>query len=170
MKSVLAQLETALPVADLLSLPTDGGLQVEPDFSPEDRETLKRRLDLLDIAAPAGVLVIRRWRGKGLSVRGTLTAEIVQACVVTLEPVEQRLDAEIDVMFFPGADPVDMDSEVDPLPADALEIGALMAEHLALAVDAYPRKSGVEFAEIREEAGTASAFEALRALKDRSAS
>ncbi|MEM8878603.1 MAG: DUF177 domain-containing protein, partial [Pseudomonadota bacterium] len=131
---------------------------------------LKQRFDLLDLTNPTGALIIKRWRGKGLSVRGKLETDVVQACVVTLEPIEQRIEAEIDVMYFPGADPVDMDSDVDPLPDESLAIGDLMAEHLALAVDSYPRKIGAEFAEIRENSGGSSAFDALQVLKDRSMS
>jgi uncharacterized metal-binding protein YceD (DUF177 family) len=166
MKSILAGLETVLPISELMSLPTDGGLMVEPDFQPADCQILKEQLDLLGLDRVEGALTIRRWRGKGLSIRGHLTADIVQACVVTLDPVEQSLRTDVDMMLFPGADPLDMESEIDPLPTTELDIGAIIAEHLALAIDPYPRKKGVEFAEVRDNSAESSPFEALRVLKD----
>ena len=47
-----------------------------------------------------------------------------------------------------------------------IDIGEVAAEFLALALDPYPRKPGVEFAPPEEEAPTGSAFGALARLKD----
>jgi hypothetical protein len=57
----------------------------------------------------------------------------------------------------------------DPIVAGRIDLGALVAEFLALGLDPYPRKPGVEFAEpqgaAHEPVGE-SPFAKLRGLKD----
>ncbi|PWG73430.1 phosphodiesterase, partial [Enterococcus hirae] len=55
---------------------------------------------LLDIASLAAELDINRSRdGNVIFVTGRLTAEVTQECVVTLDPVENRVEDMIDERF-----------------------------------------------------------------------
>ena len=79
------------------------------------------------------------------------SADVVQSCVATLEPVAAHLTETFEQVFAPaamiesfGAEQVAVDVEAadppEPLPDDAIDVGALLAEQLALALDPYPRR------------------------------
>ena len=79
-----------------------------------------------------------------------LGATVVQPCVVTLEPVVTRIEEPLERQYVsdyqdPEGAEVEMpeDDTTEPLPA-AIDLAALAAEALALAVPAYPRADGAE--------------------------
>jgi len=90
-----------------------------------------------------------------VQVKGTLTAEVVQTCVVTLEPVPESVTESFSALFSPDAaeddqemvlDPAALDEDLpEPLIDGVIDIGELTAQHLSLALDPYPRAPGVEF-------------------------
>ncbi len=86
-------------------------------------------------------------RDEVLSLSGRLSADVVQNCVVTLEPVRSTVEEEIDLCFArdidSAAEVVDPDS-AEPLDSDILDIGEVVAEELSLALDPYPRAPGVD--------------------------
>ena len=111
------------------------------------REALARELD---------ILAVRKLRLEGrVEPRGRsdwrLTAElgasVVQACGVTLEPVPARIEEPVERLYLadlpePEAAEVEMpDDQVEPLPA-AIDLAALAAEALALALPPFPRAPG----------------------------
>jgi uncharacterized metal-binding protein YceD (DUF177 family) len=82
-----------------------------------------------------------------------LTGHVEQACVVTLESVRTDVDERVSLHYTPAtserAEPsvIDIDEDDDPpelLVDDRVDIGAAMAEHLALALDPWPRKPDAE--------------------------
>ena len=102
-----------------------------------------RKLKLLGRIAPEGAA---DWR-----LDGTLGATVVQPCVVTFAPVTTRLDVPVSRRYLadlpepePGAE-IEMpdDDSVEALPA-TLDLGALIAETLALALPDFPRADGVD--------------------------
>lgn len=89
----------------------------------------------------------------GVFVDFHLTAHVEQSCVVTLDPVGTDVDERVSLHYTPAtpepAEPsvIDIDDENDPpepMVDDRVDIGAAMAEHLALALDPWPRKPGAE--------------------------
>lgn len=109
----------------------------------------------------AADLQINRWKKDGVRIKGHVTGEIVQACVVTLEPVVSVIEQDIDQIFVPEgsklarivtdeAGEMVLDPDGPDLPesfvGDTIDAGALVAEFAALAIDPYPKKPGVEFA------------------------
>jgi uncharacterized metal-binding protein YceD (DUF177 family) len=116
-------------------------------------------------------------RGRdGLHVVGTISATVGQDCVVTLEPIENEIEEQVDLVFAPPAEPTIVDEEgkrvevtpvdaPEPLIGNSVDLGAITAEFLMLAIDPYPRKAGVAFEPPAKEAGTGGPFAALAALK-----
>lgn len=116
-------------------------------------------------------------RGRdGLRVTGEVTAIIGQECVVTLEPVENKVSESVDLDFLPAsaadngrtlADAVgDGGDEPPELLADgSIDLGALAVEFLILGLDPYPRKPGVEFVAPPAETASSGPFSALAKLK-----
>jgi len=123
-------------------------------------------------------LHVKPYRGDGLAVEGRVRATVGQICVVTLDPVENEIDEEVEATFRPEAtlkphlvhdedEGMAIDASVaadDPLVGGVIDAAAIAAEFLALGVDPYPRKPGVAF-EAPEGAGEGSAFAGLAKLK-----
>lgn len=128
-----------------------------------DREECAALADLWRIEAVnalSAVLQIARWKKDGVRVRGQVTAELVQTCVLTLEPVVSTINTEVDQIFVPEGSRLEriltdergelvLDPEGPDVPesfsGDTIDAGALVAEFVALSIDPYPRKPGVEF-------------------------
>ena len=82
-----------------------------------------------------------------------LTGTAVQPCVVTLAPVTTRIDEPVlrryvADMPMPEGDEIEMpeDDSAEPLP-EVIDLGAVLAEALALALPLYPRAAGVDLAD-----------------------
>jgi hypothetical protein len=151
-----------------------------------ERRALAGRFGVSEVETLTADLSIECWRKSGLRLRGRVNARIVQACVVSLEPVVQIVQEDIDVTFVPrrrvpaGGNPraeviIDPDADEPPEEFDgrSLDIGAIVVEHLTLAIDPYPRSTKAEFAALTADADAdgnskpASPFAALRVLKDK---
>ena len=122
---------------------------------------------LLDVAVSANGVV---------TITGAFKAKVHPVCVVTLEPFEQKIDEAIEARYAPlaiiekltkRAEENENDDFEPPeeLHDGVLDLGALAAEFLVLALDPYPRKDGAEFAGFGEDDEPVSAFDALKALK-----
>jgi hypothetical protein len=106
-------------------------------------------------------------RGEGARVSGRVSALVGQTCVVSLEPIESKLDEAIDVTYGPPgtAPPTDADEPPEPLVGGSVDLGALATEFLILGLDPYPRKEGVQFAPPKAEEAGEHPFAALATLK-----
>lgn len=149
----------------------EAGLHVELEAAEPVRAKIAEVAGLRALPRLSAVLDVKR-RGAGLHVAGRVNATVGQTCVVTLEPVENTVEEEIDLVFQPGA-PV-MSSSGDhraeeeapePLVGDAVDLGAIATEFLMLGIDPYPRKPGAEFSTGRTEPAGEHPFAALAALK-----
>jgi uncharacterized metal-binding protein YceD (DUF177 family) len=111
------------------------------------------------------------------SYRATLRADIVQDCVVTLEPLRSHIERDIHRELYlseTGRPLADSEVVVDPDDEDVVEeIASLhydlakpVLEELILAIDPYPRAPGVAFAAPSEpDAKPESPFAVLKNLK-----
>jgi uncharacterized metal-binding protein YceD (DUF177 family) len=112
-------------------------------------------------------------RGRdGLHVAGRVSATVGQTCVVTLEPVDNEVEEDIDLIFTPDAVPLAKEGGAEPgdgpepLIDGTVDLGAIATEFLLLALDPYPRKPGAVFeAPLKEDDDGAHPFAALAALK-----
>lgn len=109
----------------------------------------------------------------GLRVSGNVDATVGQTCVVTLEPIENKIDEPIDLVFAPadsvpagtqGHAPEEEDGP-EPLVGGTIDLGAIATEFLILAIDPYPRKAGAVFQSPVAGEPAAHPFAALAALK-----
>jgi len=134
----------------------DDGRDVTLTASAEARTILSDRYGLVALNALSAKLVVEPWRKKGLKVTGTLTGDVAQACIVTLEPVPALLEVDFTLVYLPedvsgrraleiAVDPLAAEPP-DPLPLEGIDLGEAVAEQLALALDPYPRADGAELA------------------------
>jgi uncharacterized metal-binding protein YceD (DUF177 family) len=95
-------------------------------------------------------------RGDGLRVRGRVYAQAGQTCVVTLDPLTNVIDEEVDVTFSPSVTRAEAELEmvdpdlagpepVEPMAGGMVDLAALAVEFVLLGVDPYPRKADVQF-------------------------
>ncbi|MCT8973046.1 YceD family protein [Microbaculum marinisediminis] len=158
----------------------DGGLAVTIDATEDERAAIARYLDSPSVLSMSARLTVTHWRGRGLAVRGTVDARIVQTCVVSLEPFENPVHEDVESFFAPDVAPRPEeetaeaaeihDIDVEPLVHDRVDVGALVSEYLALGLDPYPRKPGAIFrnkAGNDEEEAKSGAFASLAALRDK---
>jgi uncharacterized metal-binding protein YceD (DUF177 family) len=104
---------------------------------------LARRFGILAIASLEAELALRPDGDGAIRAEGRLSAEVTQACVVSLEPVAQQVSAPVSLRFLPpGAAPDDDPESPDEIETDGdvLDLGEAVAEQLALALDPYPRR------------------------------
>ncbi|HSK39707.1 MAG TPA: DUF177 domain-containing protein [Arenibaculum sp.] len=125
------------------------------EATPQERRALAERLELEALDSLVATLRLRRVRGgEMVSVRGTIVADVVQTCVVTLEPVRNHVEDTFEEVFAPPhlVPELGPDVEFDPLDEDIpepiengrIDLGELTAQHLSLSLDPYPRVPGLE--------------------------
>jgi hypothetical protein len=128
----------------------EGGLDLDLQANAAERRALAARFELLELRRLRGRGRLERGEeGREIRFRGLLEAEVVQPCVVSLEPVASVIAEPVERRYrpvhggvpAPAAAPfVDPDEvEVEPLAGTAIDLGEVLAEELALALDAYPR-------------------------------
>ena len=122
------------------------GLTVDVTASEAERAALAKRFELLDLPALTAEVTVLPGLGGTWVVTGRLHAEVVQACVITLDPVAQSIDEAVDLRFAPGAKISTDDPEApEPLVGDTIDVGAIVADHLSLALDPFPRAPGATY-------------------------
>jgi uncharacterized metal-binding protein YceD (DUF177 family) len=151
---------------------------VEITADETERRKLAGRFSLKAIDRLSARVTLSRRAGI-IHADGKVDAAVVQICVVTGDPLPAEIDAPFSIRFVPDAYAAPGEEEFelsaadcDTLPLDAgrIDLGEIVAETLALALDPFPRSPNADAA-LRETgvAGEVEAgpFAALKALKDR---
>ena len=148
------------------------------DLAADDgeRQAIARRLSLDNLDRLDAHAVLSR-NGDFVRAQGRLQASLTQSCVVTGEPVASHIDEPFELMFMPEPASGRPDEEVELGESDCdvvfhdgarIDLGAAIADSLALSIDPYPRSAGADAA--LKEAGIlteadASPFAALAKLR-----
>lgn len=146
-----APLEFSRPV-DVDRLPADEAL-FDIAATPSEREALARRFALLRLDRLEAQVRLKRLAGGLLRLSATVSAAVVQSCVVTLEPVPGELEDRFALIYGSAGNALGEatlggeEELVEPLPSGFLDIGEAVAQQLSLALDPYPRAPGAEMAE-----------------------
>ena len=154
------------------------GLHVKVEASAEERRRIAAEFELAALDALAGSFHVRP-TSAGVRVEGRVEARLCQICVVSLEPFEVELSEPVDLRFAPKseraeAEPprggeilVSLEEEdpPDPIIDGRIDLGAATLEFLALGIDPYPRKPGVELpCDVAPDEKPPSPFAALAGL------
>ena len=142
-----------------------------------ERRKLAAAYDVVAVNGLSAMVTLTPGAKGGITVDGHVIADIVQTCVVSLVPVEQHIDETFSVRYVrrpepqpkPGSEIVIDASLPDPpeiLTGQTIDVGELVEEYFALAIDPYPRAPGAalpaELAADEEDDG--SPFAALASL------
>jgi hypothetical protein len=136
-----------------------GGAALEIVASDSERAALARRFGFLGLPALSARVTVDRRVGGQIVVEGRLRGRIVQACVLTLDPVNQDLDDAFRIVFksdlADDRDPENGEAVLsaqadapEPLTGNLLDVGEIVAEQLSLAADPYPRRPGARLEDV----------------------
>jgi uncharacterized metal-binding protein YceD (DUF177 family) len=145
--------EFSRPIAiDVLD---DGDNQFDISADDEERQALARRFDILSIERlEASLRLVPGMGGIRINLHGTVTADIHQACVITLKPVSATIEATFERAFgpqdsyAPGAEIMispDEDDPPDPIYSGTIDVGEVVAEELSLELNPFPRSADAAF-------------------------
>ena len=135
--------------------------EIDLEASDEERLALALAYDLPAIASLTAHITLTKRHAPVIRVTGRLTARLTQICVVTMEPFESHISESIEIEYAPPAYVTEVwerlaqleasgSTEEAPEPPDQIvdgkiDLGALVTEALALALDPYPKKPGGAF-------------------------
>lgn len=106
---------------------------------------LLNRFDYIAVSDLVAKLEIRKVARDCWDVHGSLTANVVQSCVVTGKPLAESVDFKLEERYVRITDDitsveVDLDG-VEPLKNGFIDLGEMVIQSLALAVTVWPRAS-----------------------------
>jgi len=130
------------------------GVDLEIAAEPEERHALARRFGLLDIGHVTATVRVKPISRRLFRVEGSFEAEVVQICVITLEPFPARLVQSFSASFGEGGPGLpalltglEEDERPELIDGGVIDIGETVAQYVALALDPYPRKPGATLPE-----------------------
>jgi len=141
------------------------GLPVVLEADEKQRAELAEAHGLEAVEKFRAELLVTIWKRNGVKVHGKVEADIVQTCVVTLEPLRNHISEEVTGLFLPedsklgrlgfetgGEILLDVEGPDSPelFTGDTIDVGALAEEFFGLGIDPYPRKAG---ASLQADAG-----------------
>jgi len=139
----------------------EAGLHRDIEADGGVRLALAKIAGLREIESARASFELTPGRDESVHVRGSVSARVGQVCVVSLDPIENDVLEEIDIIFVPEsqmrelAESVDDDDETDadkeipdppePIVGGVIDLGRLATDALFLGLDPYPRKPDAVF-------------------------
>jgi uncharacterized metal-binding protein YceD (DUF177 family) len=168
-----SKLPWSVPVA--ISGISEGGKRFDLVADEATRAEVARTAGLRSLPRLQATFDVARYGSDGLRVEGEVSATVGQTCVVTLDPIDNDVKEEVNLVFTPPSTPIAEDDDDDaaiiapgepePLIGETIDLGALATEFLIVGLDPYPRKPGATFEPPAVEDDSPHPFAALAALK-----
>ena len=160
---------------DLAAVP-DSGTEKRLDPSAETRAAIAAWAGVVSLDRLHADIRLSRLGPDTYSYDAHFEADVVQECVVTLEPVRSHIARDIQRRFRIQAlprkrkivpiEPLSDDDEVELLPGSAIDLAAPVLEELSLNLNPYPRAPGASFAvPVEDEPPKKSPFAVLEDFK-----
>jgi uncharacterized metal-binding protein YceD (DUF177 family) len=117
--------------------------------SLEEKTALASRFGLVAIDRLDSHVELELTVGGLVRLSATLTADVVQTCVVTLEPVPATVEDSFTIFYGSGDDDSEAilngdDDIIEPLQNGQIDIGEAVAQQLSLVLDPFPRAPQAE--------------------------
>ncbi|HVW66347.1 MAG TPA: DUF177 domain-containing protein [Candidatus Peribacteraceae bacterium] len=173
--------DTDFPITKLYELGrmSQAGDEITITPTAEERAHIAQWADVQAINAFTAKIDLKKVSHTRFKLDVTLDADIVQACVVTLEPVHSHIERTFvrELLLIQAPQQAVKEIELTPVDDDGREeieslrydLAVPVLEEFALAIDPYPRAPGVAFEPPTDEADSADhPFAALKSLKNRS--
>ncbi|MDX2144246.1 MAG: DUF177 domain-containing protein, partial [Rhodospirillaceae bacterium] len=144
-----------------------------------ERKLVAQRLAVLDLPKLGASFVVKPLGAGAVEVSGRFAADVVQQCVVSLEPLPVSVSQDVLVTFSREIDVDGEGAELELSPDEdtpeiivdgQVDLGEIAVEQLALHLDPYPRAPGARFEPVAvgaaiPDSATVSPFAALAKLK-----
>ncbi len=161
------------------SIPEDG-LDAQREATADERAAIASELGISECATLTARYTIAP-RGEGCYLlSGKISARVIQPCIVTLDPVTQDFEEQIQIELCPAGEARDeaanehdvlVETDTEPIENEIIDVGRLVFECLSAGIDPYPRREGAEFQWTDPKAAADKAaggpFAALAKLKDK---
>jgi uncharacterized metal-binding protein YceD (DUF177 family) len=166
--------EFSRPMAVERNAPAPRAFAIEANAA--ERAALARRFGLLSLDALRAEGTLESIdQGQGAVLTARFSAILAQPCVVSLEPVPAIIEDSFVLQYAAAGgaavEPKEIEIDVEapdppePLIDGQIDVGEAVAEHLALALDPYPRAPGARFEPSSQSGeGEDSPFKALSGL------
>ena len=129
--------ENANPFSRKLRIETIGeGKSCTVEASADERNAIARLLDLVALDRLVFDYRLAPSSGHRLRMAGRLSASVVQTCVVSFAALEKNAEAD------PGASLLEWP---EPIKDGTIDLGKVVYETLATALDPFPKKAGASF-------------------------
>jgi len=136
-----------------------GGTALELATTESERQALAKRFGFLGLPVFSARVTVDRRPGGQVVVEGRLKGQIVQACILSLDPVTQELDDAFRLVFAenliedraPESGEAVLNAQGDapePLTGNMLDVGEIVAEQLSLTADPYPKRPGIKLEDV----------------------
>jgi len=139
-----------------------------------ERAALAARFGLVALDKLEAAVRLGRIAGGLVRLEAELTADVTQACVVTLEPVKNHVAENFTVLYGAGGEAreVALDGEaetIEPIVGGIIDIGEAVAQQLSLALDPFPHAPGTTTVQLTagSEPSAESPFKVLARLRNK---
>ena len=149
MKTPVSEFSRVISVARI----SPKGIEEMLEAKPSEREALAKRFGLVALPSLKAQVTLVPAGQQTIAATGTIEAEVVQCCVVTLEPIKSRLEIDVDIVFIPAeaasghaeaSQEAELEEEIEYFAEGKIDIGEQVAQQLGIGIDPYPRKKGVK--------------------------
>jgi uncharacterized metal-binding protein YceD (DUF177 family) len=165
-------------IVDLQELKSNQTIVFDIRATTTECQELSKRINVLEVKdLNAHMIISRGSRSDLYKVEGDLVSHVVQECCVTLAPIEENVHEHFSELLttsptaLEAVDEEDTDAEnpVDVIENNAIDVGDIVTQWLALALNPYPRSDAPMFKHIEIDASTAekqNPFKVLEVLID----
>jgi uncharacterized metal-binding protein YceD (DUF177 family) len=160
-------------IIDLDSSTTFGN-SITLTANDDEKKALAERFGLLDLSSLSATIVITVDDiQKCFRVEGTLCAELMQKCIISLKPVPESINAPFSVLLVMETtqkqeqeEEINWEADVEYITDSKVDVGEIVAQYLSLMMDPYPKCADQE-QETKESAlpKTKNPFSILEKLK-----
>ena len=139
----------------ILTDPPQAGVEDRLEATPAECAALAERFGIEALKHFSVRFTRKPYPGGGLLISGRLKAEPVQLCIVSLDPMTERLDKPFTLVVLPPDGTLSEEPDgPDEIQADAtghFDLGEALAEELSLSLNPYPRRAGAQLSLEPEE-------------------
>ncbi len=141
----------------------NSGVTGKLEANEEDRRALAEALDILACDRLVVDYRLKPIGGDRFTASGRITANLVQACVATLEPVPETIKESFSAAFWPAGEiggelpegEIHLDEAVpEPIEGGEIAIGRYIYELIAVTMEPFPRSPNAPMADDSEPVAT----------------
>ena len=111
-----------------------------------ERAALARRFDLIALDRLDAVVELARRGADMFLLRASFSAQFVQSCVITLDPVSGAVSEQFTLLYAPpemeaeAGRTVEDEVAFEPVVGNAIDVGEAVAQQFSLALPPFPRR------------------------------